>query len=232
MSSPQNLTAQQIFDLLKAENLQAQTGRIEVFFAGITLLVKDKSSVGNLLQEWFGLWLQSKNIFYRQKINTQEFPDFLLGLTSDTENLLEIKVFDATASPNFDTANFDAYIRSVRTHAHRLNADYLIFAYSLEDGVLKVTDFWLKKIWEISGTSSTRPIRVQEKQQKIVNLRPILWFSQAKKVTPAFNSKEVFLEAIKETLVQTHGSDYAEKWFLEVSQNYAAHLQMSIDLVE
>jgi hypothetical protein len=117
------LTAQQIFDLLKTENLQAQTGRIEVFFAGITLLVKDKSSVGNLLQEWFGLWLQSKNIFYRQRINTQEFPDFLLDATSDTENLLEIKVFDSTARANFDIANFDAYTRSLRTHVYRLNAD-------------------------------------------------------------------------------------------------------------
>jgi hypothetical protein len=232
ISFPQNLTAQEIFDLLKSENLQAQTGRIEVFFAGITLLVKDKSSVGNLLQEWFGLWLQSKNIFFRQKTNTQEFPDFLLDPASNQESLLEIKVFDAGASPNFDIANFDAYTRSLRTHAYRLNADYLIFAYSLEDGVLKVTDFWLKKIWEISGTSSTRPIRVQEKQQKIVNLRPIKWFAKTKKATPPFRSKDTFLAALKDTLVQTNSSAYAGQWFLEVNQNYEAHSQTSVGATE
>ncbi len=44
----QRMTTQEIFDLLKAENLQTQTGRIEVFFAGITLLVKDKSYEAHL----------------------------------------------------------------------------------------------------------------------------------------------------------------------------------------
>ena len=98
--------------------------------------------------------------------------------------------------------------------------------------MLKVTGFWLKKIWQISGASSTRPIKVQEKQKKIVNLRPILWYSQAKKVTPPFNSREVFLAAIKETLEQTNDADYAEQWLLEVNQSYVAHLQTNVGLVE
>jgi hypothetical protein len=98
---PRECTAQEIFELLKSKNLLAQQGYIEVFFAGIRVRVKDKSSVGNLFQEWFGLWLKERNIFFRQKINTQEFPDFLLHQTSDQEGLLEIKVFDASAGPNF-----------------------------------------------------------------------------------------------------------------------------------
>jgi hypothetical protein len=130
----------------------------------------------------------------------------------------------------FDIANFDAYVRSLRTHAYRLNADYLIFGYTLENGVLMLKDFWLKKIWQISGTSSTRPIRVQEKQGKIFNLRPIIWFSEAPKVTPPFESQQAFLRAIHETLVQTNGSTYAEAWFHEVSQSYESYFQMSVDL--
>ena len=94
-----------------------------------------------------------------------------------------------------------------------------------------VTDFWLKKIWQISGSSSTRPIRVQEKQGKIVNLRPVMWFSQAKKVTPPFGSRREFLESIRETLAQTHNQTYAEQWFLQVNQNYETHFATSIDSV-
>jgi hypothetical protein len=226
----QECTAQEIFERLKSKNLLVEKGYIEVFFAGIRVQVKDKSSVGNLFQEWFGLWLKGQEIFFRQKVNTQEFPDFLLHRTSDQEGLLEIKVFDASAGPNFDIANFDAYVRSLRTHAYRLNADYLIFGYTLEDGVLRVKNFWLKKIWQISGTSSTRPIRVQEKQDKIFNLRPIIWFSEASKVTPPFESQQAFIIAIRETLAQTKGTTYAEDWFREVSQSYESYFQTSIDL--
>jgi NgoBV restriction endonuclease len=226
----QECTAQEIFAQLKSKNLLTQQGYIEVFFAGIRVRVKDKSSVGNLFQEWFGLWLKEQKIFFRQKINTQEFPDFLLHQTSDQEGLLEIKVFDASAGPNFDIANFDAYVRSLRTYAYRLNADYLIFGYTLDNGVLMLKDFWLKKIWQISGTSSTRPIRVQEKQDKIFNLRPIIWFSEASKVTPPFESQQAFLTAIRETLAQTKGPAYAEDWFREVSQSYEAYFQTNVDL--
>jgi NgoBV restriction endonuclease len=226
----QECTAQEIFTQLKSKNLLTQQGYIEVFFAGIRVRVKDKSSVGNLFQEWFGLWLKEQKIFFRQKINTQEFPDFLLHQTSDQEGLLEIKVFDASAGPNFDIANFDAYVRSLRTSAYRLNADYLIFGYTLDNGVLMLKDFWLKKIWQISGASSTRPIRVQEKQDKIFNLRPIIWFSEASKVTPPFESQQAFLTAIRETLAQTKGTKYAEDWFREVSQNYEAYFQTNVDL--
>ncbi len=222
-------TAQEIFEQLKSKNLLAQQGYIEVFFAGIRVRVKDKSSIGNLFQEWFGVWLKEQEIFFRQKVNTQEFPDFLLHRTSDQEGLLEIKVFDSNAGPKFDIANFDAYVRSLRTHAYRLNADYLIFGYTLEDGVLKVKNFWIKKIWQISGTSKKTPIKVQPKQGRIYSLRPIVWFSKAKTVTPPFASRLEFLIAIRDTLVSRDSTKYAEEWFREVSQNYESYFQTSID---
>lgn len=229
--SPKQHTAQEIFQLLESQNLQQKKGYIEISFADLTIRVKDKSAVGNLLQEWFGLWLKKHKIFYRQKSNTQEFPDFLLHPISNQEHLLEVKVFDASASPNFDIANFDAYVRSLRTNAYRLNADYLIFAYRLDDGVFRVTNFWLKKIWEISGVMSTRPIRVQEKQGKIVNLRPVIWYSQKPAVTKPFASKTSFLQALRDTLAQTHNAAYADTWLIEVNQNLEQHFQTNVDTV-
>jgi hypothetical protein len=222
-------TAQEIFDLLGRSNLKTEQGYIEISLAGILVRVKDKSSVGNLFQEWFKHWLYAEKTLFKPNKYTQKFPDFYLQTQSEKEGLLEIKLFDASASPQFDIANFDAYVRSVRTHGYRLNADYLIFGYTLEDGVLRIKDFWLKKIWEISGTSSTRPIRVQEKQGKIVNLRPIIWFSEVPSVTPPFTSRQEFLIAIRDTLAQRDGINYAEDWFREVSQSYAAYYQTSID---
>lgn len=226
---PRERTAQEILGLLQSSNLKTEQGYIEVVFAGIQVRVKDKSSVGNLFQEWLEHWLNSEKILFKPN-EDQKFPDFYLQPPSEKEGLLEIKLFDASAGPKFDIANFDAYVRSVRTHGYRLNADYLIFGYTLEDGVLRINDFWLKKIWEISGTSSTRPIRVQEKQSKIVNLRPIIWFSEALNVTPPFTSRQEFLIAIRDTLAQRDGITYAEDWYCEVSQNYESYFQTSIDL--
>ncbi len=160
--------------------------------------------------------------------NTQEFPDFMLHPKQDDKDLLELKVFDGSKSPNFDIANFDAYVRSLRQHAYRLHADYLIFAYLLDDeGVLQIKDIWLKKIWELSGPSGTRPIKVQEKQNKIVNLRPAVWFSTQATYNP-FSTMLEFVVAIKDTLKQTEGKQYANAWFDEVNQNYKEKFRRDI----
>jgi hypothetical protein len=73
---------------------------------------------------------------------------------------------------------------------------------------------------------------MQEKQQKIINLRPITWFSRRRNATPPFTSREMFLEAIKETLAQTNDVAYADQWLLEVNQSYDAHLQTNVGLAE
>jgi NgoBV restriction endonuclease len=234
---PQESTAQEIFDLLKESNLKAKQGHIEITLAGFPVRIKGKNAVGDLLEEWFGMWLKKQDIFFRPKTNNQKSPDFLLHHTSDQEGLLEFKVFNvARKSPNaarkssgFDIANFDAYVDSLRTQAYRLNADYLIFGYTFEEGVLEIKDFWLKKVWQISGASSKRPIALQAKRGVFYNLRPIKWFAKTKKATPPFASRLEFLTAIRDTLAQRDGATYGETWFHEVSQNYESYYQTSID---
>ena len=138
------------------------------------------------------------NIYFRAPDNSQEFPDFYLD-NSEIKNLLEVKCFDFSASPNFDIANFDAYIRSLLTKPYRLDADYLIFGYTLHNGILKIENIWLKKIWEITCPSEQFSLRVQVKQGKIFNIRPYNFKNMSQGYKP-FGSKREFIFALRNTL--------------------------------
>ena len=213
-------TSQQIYDLLKEQNLTSAVGGIKFELMGITVDVNDKSTIGYLFQEWLARWFNENDIDFRVKPNTQEFPDFLLDPDSDTKGLLEVKVFDAEAGPNFDVANFQAYCRSLKSHSYRMDADYLIFAYTLHNAKLQIVDFWLKKIWEITGPSDAYDVRTQVKQGIIYNIRPINWTSTQSKFK-AFGTKEAFLQALHNTLSKypQTASESAE-WLVDVNKNY------------
>ena len=86
-----------------------------------------------------------KNITFVEMDNTQEFPDFILDPFDRENNLLEVKAFNYDAGPGFDIANFESYCDSVRIKPYRLNADYLIFFYSMNDTEIKIKNIWLKK---------------------------------------------------------------------------------------
>jgi type II restriction enzyme len=134
--------AAQIYDLLIQENITTSQGEITFDFLNISLKINQKSAIGDLFQEWFSEWLVRNKIYFRNIPNTQEFPDFFLDHISNTRNLLEVKTFDYSASANFDVANFEAYCRSLKTKAYRLDADYLIFAYDLIDYKFTVKEVW------------------------------------------------------------------------------------------
>ncbi len=195
-----NYNAQQIYDLLRP-NLLEQIGYIDFNLMNISIRINDKSSIGYLFQEWLKEWMIKSNINFRIKDNSQEFPDFMLNLSSDEKDLLEVKLFDYEKSPNFDIANFEAYCRSLKIHPYRIDADYLIFAYTLRDSTLIIKDMWLKKIWEITCASERFPLRLQVKQDTIYNIRPAIWYSEHTKNKP-FNNKELFIEALYKTLLQ------------------------------
>ncbi len=213
-------TAEQIYNLLIKQKISDYEGGIKFELMGITIDVSDKSSIGYLFQEWLARWFEFNNIDFRVKSNSQEFPDFLLDSDSDQKDLLEVKVFDSQNSPNFDVANFQSYCRSLKKQSYRVDADYLIFSYNLVNSRLKITNVWLKKIWEITGPSEAYPIRTQVKQGMIYNIRPIIWFSQRSKFRP-FGSKERFLAAIQETLMlYPQTTTESQDWLSEVSNNY------------
>jgi type II restriction enzyme len=214
------LSAEKIVQLLKDQNLIGHVGGIKFELMGISIDINDKSTIGYLFQEWLSSWMEKNDIYFRVKPNSQEFPDFLLDPDSDKIKLLEVKVFDADAGPNFDVANFEAYCRSLKTNAYRVDADYLIFAYTLRDAKLQITNFWLKKIWDITGPSGSYGIKTQTKQGMIYNIRPIIWYT-LKARFKAFGDKESFLNALHSTLTTyEHTAPHSINWLRDVNENY------------
>lgn len=57
-------TSQDIYELLGSENLMAEVGQILFTLGNVSIVVKQRDVVGNLLQEWIGGWLTERNIFF------------------------------------------------------------------------------------------------------------------------------------------------------------------------
>ncbi len=215
------ITADKLYKkLVKEYNIIGETGSIKFTVKDLSILIKTKDSVGNLLQEWLKAWMLSESIDFEENTNSQSFPDFLLDNDDHTKGLLEVKTFDYDRGPGFDLANFDSYCNSLLTHAYRLDSDYLIFAYEMSEGIIKIKDVWCKKIWELACPSSTYPLKVQEKKNVIYNIRPSIWYSERAKFKP-FNSKEEFLTALNETRYQYPQTRHTNAhWLKNVLKNY------------
>jgi hypothetical protein len=212
------IKATRLFRALKEKHIVGAKGVISVELLDLKVQIKEKSAIGNIIQEWLASWMQKNEVYFSEPTNTQEPPDFFLG-KDKTKDWLEVKTFDYSASPNFDVANFDAYVRDLRTRAFRLDADYLIFGYTLDDGVLKINDVWLKKVWEITCGSDQFAIRAQVKQNKIVNIRPYN-FKDCPNGFPPFSNRLAFVEAMRETLKKYRNENEASDWYQEVRQSY------------
>lgn len=214
--------AVELVEKLKAAGIIGARGKIELSLLGVSLNINGKSAIGDLLQEWLGAWMKQQGIYFRTDNNTQKFPDFYLG-ENDTENLLEVKTFDYSKAPNFDVAQFDAYTTELATQAYRLDSDYLILGYTLEQGILTIQDIWLKKIWEITCGATDLPLRVQRKKGKIYNIRPYN-FKNCAGNFPPFGTKEEFLAAIRDTLAQYKYrlQENPDQWYQEVLMSYSA----------
>lgn len=208
-----------LFELLKQEKIIGAKGEIFFKMQGVMTPVNDSSVVGNIIQDWLKGFLEANKIDFKIKLNTQEFPDFMLDKDSDLKGLLEVKCFKK--SPNFDVANFKAYARSLLSHAYRLDADYLIFEYVvLDEGGIKIKNMWLKKVWEICTDSERSPLKIQWKQSSPDNIRPATWYSKKAKYKP-FKSRLDFVEAIKKVVDMSGStSGIQNKWIDKVKTNY------------
>lgn len=225
------LTSEQVYHKLTKEyKIVGQTGGIKFTVKDLSIIIKTKDTVGNLLQEWLKAWLLQSDIDFEENTNSQTFPDFLLDKTNPKSGLLEVKSFDFDRGPGFDLANFDSYCNSLLSHAYRIDSDYLIMAYQMNDGIFSIKDVWLKKIWELACPSSTYPLKVQEKKNVIYNIRPSIWYSDRAKFKP-FTSKEEFLSALNDTRYQypqtrpTNGH-----WLRNVLKNYQEHTGISLKI--
>lgn len=207
-----HITADQLKDMLLKGGLIGAKGFSGFQLLGLSTNGNSKSLVGYMFQEWLEVWMENNKIYHDSPENSQESPDFFLSEIK-SKNLLEIKTFDYSASPNFDVANYEAYCTSLLSQPYRIDADYLIFGYSLENAEFSVKEVWLKKVWEITGPMQDFPIRIQRKKDMIYNIRPMTWYSMGCRYNP-FNTKEDFINALQNSLLAYNktSSDLALNW--------------------
>ncbi len=223
------LTAKELYiKLVEEYKIIGETGSIKFTVKDLSILIKTKDTVGNLLQEWLKAWFQQSNIEFEENTNSQTFPDFLLDKDNHKKGLLEVKSFDFDRGPGFDLANFDSYCNSLLENAYRIDSDYLILAYEMRDGVISIKNVWLKKIWELACPSGTYPLKVQEKKSIIYNIRPSIWYSERARFKP-FKSKEAFLSALNNTRYQYPQTRHTNgHWLRNVLKNYQEHTGVSL----
>jgi hypothetical protein len=220
------LSAIVLFEKLKSEGIIGAYGEISFELHGLKTKVRDSSVVGNVIQEWLKLFMDQNNIQCRMKKNTQEFPDFLMNASNDMTDLLEVKCFKK--SPHFDVANFQAYCRSLLTHAYRLDSDYLIIEYQEINEGIQIKNIWLKKVWEICCGSERSPVKIQWKQNQAVNIRPATWYAR-KTSYPAFANRLEFVSALKKVVDTSSVVGIVQKnWLQNIKEKY--HSQTGNDL--
>ena len=220
MIQKRKVTANDIYEELVSNfKIKEQIGSVEIILGNIKAKYNGKDAIGDLLQDWLGKWFDSMNYDYRIKTNTQEFPDFLLN-DNDSTGFLEIKTFNADASPAFDIANFDSYCTSLLSVPERIEADYLILSYKMIDHQLEIDNVWLKKVWEISSASGPNALKIQTKRRQIYNIRPCTWYSSRLSFQP-FSSKDEFLNALALTQQEYPQCDrYKDNWLQNVKDKY------------
>jgi hypothetical protein len=217
-------TAQQLYNKLVNEyRLIGQKGVILFTLNNLAVKVTSKDTVGNMIQEWLREWMIKEDILFEINPSSQTFPDVYLNLKDKKKGLLEIKAFDFNRGAGFDLANFESYCNSLLDYSYRLDSDYLILGYTMTDCEITIKNIWIKKIWELSGGSSTFPIKVQEKKKVIYNIRPINWYSKNTKFK-SFSNKEEFLSALNETRYKYSKTHFDNShWLSQVISNYEVH---------
>lgn len=214
---PRFITAPEVIELLDEANIKQSVGKIEITFNGFPVKLKQRDTVGNALQEWLYAFLKSRDIYFRPNVG-QTFPDLYFSEAND-ENLCEMKSFYGSA--NFDVANYRSYISSIAEKPYRLNSDYIIFRYDMNDeGDITILDYWCKKVWEITGPAENYALKCQRKLGQIVNIRPITWYSD-RAAFPAFGSLEKLLKALYQTQLNVvNNTREVNEWLQTVLDGY------------
>lgn len=204
-----------IEELITQHNIIGQTGVISFNYAGFQSFVISKDIIGNTIQDWFGQWIISKGLVWEMGAHSQSWPDFVL---SDGTHL-EVKTFDSNAGPNFDLANFDAFIRSLwEGNVARLDTPHLVFSYisDPQSGVITINDFWVRNMWELTGASPKNILSLQVKQNQPVNIRPKNWRSPT---VSLFTSRQEFVLALSQVVTRYRSAEFPD-WYKVVENHY------------
>lgn len=210
-------SVQNILSTLNSAGIRGKPGNIVCTIAGFSFTVKENDVVGKILEEWFGCWMTANSISYT-KPGTQKWPDYILS----NGDHLEVKSFNHNARPAFDIANLKAYTTSLLTHPERLDDDYLIFSYVMNNGVLHIQDYWVKNVWEVCGISQTNHIHIGG---SAINIRPIDWRSST---TLTFKSRKDYVTAISKAGQQELQNFNGSQWISNVSNLYQIKTNQSL----
>ena len=227
------LSPVEVFEALtQTDNIQESKGQIKFFLGNVSITVKQKDVVGNIMQEWMQGWLESNNIEHAVNPNTQMPPDFFLNTQNLKTDLLEVKAFNRNASPGFDIADFRMYVDEIVEKPYMLHVDYLIFGYDMsDDGVVTIKDIWLKKVWQITRRMKDWPINLQVKDKVVHKIRPAVWYSTGRTDYHVFASIEDFISAIEETIYRNPDTrDRSGTWLSRFLENYRKHFGIDLTI--
>lgn len=228
------MTSVQIYDkLVNEDKIKELEGQIRFFLGDVSIIVKQRDVVGNIMQEWLQGWLDTHNIEYAPSENTQMPPDFFLNPDDKTKNLLEVKAFNRNAGPGFDIADFRMYQEEIVDKPYMLDVDYLIFGYDMSsDGIVTIKDVWLKKVWEITRRMEDWSINLQIKDNVVHKIRPGIWYADESRTDYSiFESLEDFISAMEEAVFQnpkTHNE--AGTWKSNFLRNYKKETGRDLDV--
>jgi type II restriction enzyme len=200
-----------------SSKLIEQKGTLIAALGDISIGVTSKDVMGGVIQDWLFTWMKKSGFRVKQNPNTQMPPDFFVS----NDIPFEVKAFYHLAKPAFDLANFSAYTRDLLHHPVRLDDDHLIFAYDIGEDYWSIKNIYLKKIWEMSGSSPKNHIELQAKQGIATNLRPKNFCSSRAKL---FTSRGQFVSGIALAMDKFHqypeGFSDSNTWLAEVQAKY------------
>lgn len=226
------ITVKGIYDtLLQEDKILTLEGRIQFHLGDVSIIVKQKDVVGNIIQEWLQGWLQKRGYIYRTNPNTQMPPDFFLDAKRDDVNLLEVKAFNREATPAFDIADFRMYAEEIVEKPWMLDVDYLIFGYKMSDkGIVTIKDLWLRKVWEITRRMDKWPLNLQVKANVVHKIRPGVWYGKPKNFR-LFENMEDFVSAVDYTVWQNPKTkESSGTWLQDFLSSYKKHYNKALKI--
>ena len=196
------ITARELYKILILDyRIKSLGGFIKFQLGDIDVAIKRRDVIGDVIQAWVGEWLRRSRFDFMANPIPQMPPDIYLNKKNLRKDWLEIKAFNCADNPRFSIAAFEFFARDLIERPWHLDADYLIFGYVLNDatGMLRISDIWLKKIWEITKTMAEWPLTVQFRNGTANEIRPCNWYAR-RTGSKVFDCLEDFLSAFRESL--------------------------------
>lgn len=166
-------TIRSLDDLYKlaSNDIKGKEGNILIVVNNIPQTSKSNDIIGNCLQEWLPAWFKDNGLNLESNEHTQKFPDFIAHF-DDKSYDMDIKCWNYNKRPSFDIANLDSFYTTTWSDPSKIFAKYLIIGYTPTRHGFKITDIFLKNLWEITSKSTKYPIGLQVKKNKPYAIRP------------------------------------------------------------